>query len=118
MASLDRGNSGSRVESAPAVAGSSIPWPTPSLQDLTRLFLSLSGSLAQWDAVLGSAFLAAGVSGAGVLPGPAAPVSSAAPSACFSASVPAPGVDSPAGAASATVSASRHECAWEFPRSE
>ena len=41
-------------------------------------------------------------SAAGVLPGPAAPVTSAAPFACSSASVLAPGVVSPAGAASAT----------------
>ena len=115
MAYWDRGNSGSRVESVPGVAGSSIPRPKPSLQDLARLFLSLLGSHAQWDAIVGSAFSAAGISGAGVLPGPAAPVTSAAPSACSSASVLAPGVDSPAGAASATSSAGRHERAWESP---
>ena len=57
VASWDRGNSGSRVESAPAVAGSSIPRPTPSLPDFARLFLSLSGSLVQWDAVVGSLFI-------------------------------------------------------------
>ena len=37
----DRGNSGSRVEPAPAVEGSAIPRLTPSLSDLARLFLSL-----------------------------------------------------------------------------
>ena len=78
------------------------PRPTPSLQDLARLFLSLSGSHAQWDVVVGSVLSAAGASGAGVLPGPVAPVVSAAPYACSSASVPTPGVESPAGAASAT----------------
>ena len=60
-------------------------------------------------------FLAAGVTGAWVLPGPAAPVSSAAPFACSSANVPAPGVVSPAGATSAAGSAGRHERAWESP---
>ena len=41
---------------------------------------------------MGFLFMAAGVTRAGVLPGPAAPVTSAAPVACSSASVPAPGV--------------------------
>ena len=63
---------------------------------------------------MGSMFSAAGVSGAGMLPGPAAPERSTAPSA----SVPALGVGSPAGAAAATGSAGRHERAWESPRSE
>ena len=58
---------------------------------------------------------AVGVSSAGLLPGPTAPVTSAAPFACSSANVSAPGVVSPAGAAPA---AGRHECAWESPRSE
>ena len=80
--------------------------------------LSLSGSLAQWDVVVGSLFSAAGVTGAGVLPGPAAPVMSAVPFACSAASVPTPGVAFPAGAASATGSAGRHELAWESPCSE
>ena len=118
VASRNRGNPGSRVESAPAVAGSSSPRPMPSLQDLARLFLNLSGSHAQWDAVVGSAFLAAGFSGAGVLIGPAAPEPSAVPSLCSSASVPAPGGGAPTGAASATGSAGRHKCAWESPCSE
>ena len=103
----DRGNSGLQVESAPAVVGSSIPQPKPSLQDLARLFLSLLGSCDQWDVVAGSAFSAATGSGAGSLPGSAAPVPVAAPSACLSASVPAPGGGFPAGAASATGSAGR-----------
>ena len=94
------------MESAPAVAGGSSPRPAPSLQDITRLFLSLSGSHDQWDVVSRSAFSATAVSGARVLPGPAAPEPSAAPSACSSASVPAPGVGSPTGSASATGSAS------------
>ena len=55
----DRSTSGLRVESVPAVAGSSIPQPMPSLQDLAKLFLSLSGSREQWDVVAGSAFSAA-----------------------------------------------------------
>ena len=72
----------------------------------------------QRDAVVGSLFSAAGVTGAGVLPGSAAPVTSAAPSECSSVSVPTPDVVSPVGAASATGSASRHEHSWESPRSE
>ena len=67
---------------------------------------------------MGSLFEAAGVKGAGVLPGPAASVTSAAPVACSSASVPAPGVVTPAGAASATASPGRHECARESSRPE
>ena len=86
--SQDRNNSGLRVESAPAVAGSSIPQPKLSLQDLARLFLSLSGSREQWDAVAGSAFSAGIGSGAGSLPGLAVPVPVAAPSACSSVCVP------------------------------
>ena len=89
------------METVPAVAGSSIPRLTPSLPVLSRLFISLSGSSAQRDAAVGSLFTAAGVTGAGVLPGPAAPMTSMAPVACSSASVPAPGVRTPAGAASA-----------------
>ena len=100
--SQDRGNSGLRVESASAVASSSIPQPKASLQDLARLFLSLSVSRAQWDAVVGSVFSAAAGSGAGSLPGPAATVPVAAPSECLSASVPTPCGGSPTGAASAT----------------
>ena len=51
-----------------------------------------------------SMFSAAGVTGAGVLPGPAASVTSVSPVACLSVSVPALGVVTPAGAASATSS--------------
>ena len=109
VASQDRSNSGSRVEPALAVAGSSLPRLTPSLPDLARLFLSLSGSLAQRDATMGSLFTAAGVTGGGVLPGPATPVVSAAPVACLSVSVPAPGVVPPAVATSATGSPDRYE---------
>ena len=36
---------------------------------LLLLFLSLSGSIEQWDAVAGSSFLAATISGTGSLPG-------------------------------------------------
>ena len=78
FASRDRGNSGSKVEPAHAVAGGSAPLPTPSLQDLARLFFSLSGPFVQWDAVGASLFSAAGVTGAGALPGLAAPVTSSA----------------------------------------
>ena len=99
------------------VAGSSILRLTFSLQYLASLFLSLSGSLERRDVAMGSLFSAAGTTGALVLPGPAAPVTSAAPFACLSASVPAPGVVSPAGVASATGSADRHGHSWEFPRS-
>ena len=53
-ASRDRCNSGLMVEPAPAVAGSSIPRLTPSLPDRARLFLSLTVSLAQRDAAVGS----------------------------------------------------------------
>ena len=112
------GNSGSTVEPAPAVAGGSIPLPTSSFPDLVRLFLSLSGPVAQQDAAIGSMLSAAGVTGAGVLPCPAAPVTSAAPVACSSASVPAPGVSTPAGAASATASPGRCEHARESSRPE
>ena len=116
--SQDHGNSGLWVELAPAVQGSSIPQPKPSLQDLARLFLSLSGSHEQWDAVAGSAFSAATGSGAGSLPGPAAPVPVAAPSMCSSASVPAPVEGSPAGVASATGSLGRGERSRESSHSE
>ena len=61
VASRDCGNSGPRVEPSPAVAG---PCQT---------VLSLSGSLAQWDADVGSLFSAVGITRAVVLPGPAAP---------------------------------------------
>ena len=108
-ASQDRRNSGLQVESAPVVVGSSIPQPKPSLQDLTRLFLSLSWSREQWDAVAGCAFSAATVFGAGSLPGPAVLVPVAAPSACSSARVSAPGEGSPTGVASATGSPGRRE---------
>ena len=74
------------------VAGSSSPLPMPSLKDLARLFFSLSGSRAQWDAAVCFLFLAAGVTGAGMLPGAAAPVTLSARSVCSSASVPALGV--------------------------
>ena len=112
--SKDRGNSGSRAGSASAVTGSSRPGPKPSLRDLARLFLSLSGSLEQWDAVAGSAFLAV-AKNAGSLPGSAALEPVSAPSACSSARVPAPGAGSPAGGASAAGLLGR---SWESPRLE
>ena len=66
----------------------------------------------QRDVVGTSLFLAAGVTGAEPLPGPAASVMSSAPLACAS------GVVSFAGAASTTGSSGRHELAWESPCSE
>ena len=90
----------------------------PSLQDLARLFLSLSGPIAQRDAAMGSLFTVAVVTSAGVLPGPVAAMTSAAPVVCSSASVPAPSVVTPAGAASATSSPGRHERARESSRPE
>ena len=45
-------------------------------------------------------------------------MTSTAPSVCSSASAPAPGVVSPAGAASATGSTGQHERTWESPRPE
>ena len=57
--------------------------------------------------------MAAGVTGAGVLPGTATPAASAAPVACSSVSVPTPGVMTPAGTASATASPGRCERARE-----
>ena len=89
--SQDRGNSGSHAGSASVVAGSSRPGLEPSLCDLARLFLSLSGSHDQWDEVAGS-LSAEAVSEAGSLPGSVAPGRVSAPSACSSACVPAPGV--------------------------
>ena len=68
-----------------------------SFLDLVRLFLSLSGPVAQRDGTAGSLLPAAGVTGAGGLPGPAAPV------ACSSA-MPAPDMSTPASAAYVTAS--------------
>ena len=95
----------------PSVAGDSIPLPTPSFPDLVWLSLSLSVPVTQRDATIGSQFSAAGVTGAGVLLCPTAPVTSAAaaPVAYSSASVPAPGLVTPAIAASATASPGRCE---------
>ena len=111
-ASRDCGNSGSRVEPAPAVTGSSAPLPMPSLQDLRRLFFSLSGPFAQRDVVGASLFAAAGIAGAA---GPAAPVTPSVSLACTSGSVPASGGMASASAASVTGSSSRHERALESP---
>ena len=66
-----------------------------SFPDLVRLFLSLSGPVDQRGVVLGGLLSAAGVTGAGGLPSPAAPV------ACSSV-VPTPGASTPTGAASVT----------------
>ena len=117
VTSRNHGNSGSMVESAPAVAGGSIPLPTSSFPDLVRLFLSLSGPVEQRDATIGSLLSAASVTGAGVLPDPATPVTSAAPVACSSA-MPAPVVSTSASAASATASPGRCERARESSRPE
>ena len=106
------------MEPAPAAADGSIPLLTSSFPDLVRLFLGLSGLVAQRDAAIGSVLSAAGVTGAGVLPGPAAPVTSAVPVTCSSASVPAPGVSTPAGAASVTATPGRCERARESSRPE
>ena len=67
---------------------------------------------------MGSLFPAAVVTGAGVMPGPAAPVTSAAPVACLSTSVPTLGMVTPTSAASATGSPSRHECTRESSHPE
>ena len=91
------------------VVGGSAPLLTPSLQELTRLFLSLSGPFAQRVAVGASLFSVAGITGAGSLPGPAAQVTSSDPLAGASVSVPASGVVSFAAAASATGSSGRRE---------
>ena len=106
------------MEPAPAVVGGFIPLPTSSFPDLVKLFLSLSGPVAQWDAAIRSVLSAAGVTSAGVLPGPAAPVTSAATVAFSSASVPASIVSTPAGAASAAASPGRCERARESSRRE
>ena len=62
----------------------------------------------------GSRKLAAGVTGAGVLPGPVAPVTSAAPVACSSECARS-GCGTPAGAASVTGLPGRHERARGLP---
>ena len=116
-ASCDRGNSGSTVEPSPVVVGGSSALPISSLPDLVRLFLSLSGPVDQRGAVLGSLLSAAAVTSAGGLPAPAEPVPPAAHFACSSA-VPAPGVSTPAGAASATALPGRCERAQESSRLE
>ena len=88
------------------VAGDSIPLPTSSFPDLIRL---LSGPVVQRDATIGSLLSAAGVTGAEVLLSPTTPVISAAPVACSSVSMPAPGAVTPASAASAIASPCRCE---------
>ena len=117
VASRDRCDSGS---------GWSLPLqlravPSPGSRPVCRILPGCSsacrGPLRSGMQMCGLCFLAAGVTGDWVLPGPAAPVSSAAPFTCLSASVPAPGVLSPASAASVTSSAGRHERAWESARS-
>ena len=106
-----------RQEAARAVAGGSVPLPTSSFTDLVRLFLNLSGPMVQRDAAVGSLLSASGVTGAGVLPGPTTLVTPAAPVACSSV-MPAPGVWTPAGKASATTLPSRCEHALESSHPE
>ena len=105
------------VAPAPAAGGGSTAPPMSSFPDLVRLVLSLSGSVDQRDAVLGSLLSAAAVTSTGGVPAPATTVLSVTPVACLS-SVPAPGASTPAGAASATASPGRHERAWESSRLE
>ena len=114
-ASRDCGNSGLTVVPACAAAGGATALPTSSFPDLIRLVLSLSGSVDQRGAVMGSLLSAAAVTDAGGVPAPAATVASVAPIACSS-SVPAPGASTPAGAASATASPGRRERAQECSR--
>ena len=73
--------------------------------------------MEQRDAVIGALLPAASVTGAEVLPGPAAPVTSAAPVACSSA-MPAPGVLTSASSASATTTPGRCERARESSHPE
>ena len=108
-ASQDRYDSGSWVGSASSVAGSSLPGPKLPLRDLARLFLSVSGSREQWDAVAGSAFSAAAVSGAWIR------CSGAGSSPLC---VSTPGVGSPSGGASVTGSSGQWERLRESPRFE
>ena len=117
VASRDHGDSGLTVAPAPAVAGGATAFFTSSFPDLVRLVLSLSGSVEQRGAVLGSLLSTAAVTGAEGVPAPSAPVPAAAAVACSS-SVPAPGVSTPAGAASATASPGRCERARESSRPE
>ena len=81
VASHDRGNSGLTVAPAPVVAGGATALPT-SFPDLVRLVLSLSGSVEQRGAVLGSFLSTAAVTGAGGVPAPAALMPAAAAIAC------------------------------------
>ena len=74
--------------------------------------------MEQRDAAFGSMLTAAGVTGAGVLPGLTALVTSAAPVACLSVSVPAPGVMPPVGVTSVATSPGRCERAQESSRPE
>ena len=108
----DRCNSGLTVEPAPVAVGGSTALPMSSFPDLVRLVLSLSGSVDQRGAVLGSLLSAAAVTGAGGVPAPTTTVTSAAPVACWS-TVPAPGGSTPAGAVSVTASPRRCERAQE-----
>ena len=117
VASRDRGDSGLTVAPAPAVAGDTTALPTSSFLDLVRRVLSLSGSVEQRGAVLGSLLSTAAVTGAGDVPAPTAPVPTAAAVAC-SPSVPAPGGSTSACAASATASPGRCESAQESSRPE
>ena len=103
VASRARCDSGLTVAHAPAFAGGATALPTSSFPDLVRLVLSLSGSVEQRGAVLGSLLSTAAVTGAGGVPAPAVPVPTAAAIAC-SPSVLTPGGSTSACAASATAS--------------
>ena len=102
---------------APAVAADATALPMSSFPDLVRLVLSLSGTVEQRGAVLGSPLSTAAVTGAWGVPALAAPVPTAAAIACLP-SVPAPDGSTSACAASVTVSHGRCERAQESSRPE
>ena len=109
---------GPRVGSASAVASTYRSVPEPSLRDLARLFLSLSGLWDQWDTVASSVSSADAVSCAGLLPGSGVPGQASVPSACSSACVPTSSVGSPAGGPTAAGPSSLSERSQESPHSE
>ena len=112
----DRGDSGLTVAPAPAVAGGATTLPASSFPGLVRLVLSLSESVEQRGAVLGSLLMTAAVTGARGVPAPALLVLAAA-AVAYSSSVPAPSVSTP-GTASVTASPGRCERAKESSRPE
>ena len=102
---------------APTVVGGATALPASSFPDLVRLVPSVSGSVEQRGAVLGSLLSTAAVTGAGSVPAPAALVPTAAAIVC-SPLVPTPGGSTKAGAASATALHGRCEHAQESSRPE